>query len=801
MSGLLEPRRGAFIWSNLVALAVLWLAAAPANAQSTNGAQSIDELRGQLQALLDEPRFSGATWGVKIVSLDTGATVFEDHADRLMSPASNSKLYTGAMALDTFGGDQKIQTPVWATAPADGSGVVHGDLIVSGRADPSWNARRFGTNFWDIFEPFVTVLDHAGVRRVSGDLIADASFFHGPPTGSGWAVDDVQEGESGEISALTLNDNLAQVRIQPSTILGAPCQLTLLQPDTGLVFSNCTTTVANGGDIRGNSHLSTFRPTGSDFVYVLGQMPAGGGEEILDVAVPRPADWFARGLREALARHGIEISGQVRSAVWPQTPDWNPETLVKLGNVSSPPLRDLIRGFMKPSQNLENDLTFERVGESTRDADSRPWETSEQLAVSALGHFLVKAGAPRGNVFFDEGSGLSRNNLTTAAATVALLQYMAGSRNAADFADSLPIAGVDGTLRRRMKNTPAAGNVRAKTGTLRWANSLSGYVTTAAGERLAFSLMLNRYAAPAGRDNRDELDTIAIKLAEFTGRSMAGISLPELNGAALGQLIVTQFVTAPFPHPARANGYKYHDQFYSAKDHYSDSTVAIFVPKNFHATGPVDLVVHFHGWNNTVASTFDHYQLAQQLVASGKNVVLVVPEGPHNAPDSFGGKLEDTNGFKNFVGEVLTTLQADGVISATNSALGDIILSGHSGGYNVMSEILDHGGLSQNIREVWLFDALYGGTENFLAWQQAQKGRLVDIYTDHGGTTGETFRLMKLLQDDKIDFLAGTDVGVTPDELSTNRLIFLHSDLIHNDVVSKRHSFQQFLETSGLKSE
>ena len=193
----------------------------------------------------------------------------------------------------------------------------------------------------------------------------------------------------------------------------------------------------------------------------------------------------------------------------------------------------------------------------------------------------MKAGAPRGNVFFDEGSGLSRNNLTTAAATVALLQYMAGSRNARDFADSLPVAGVDGTLRYRMRNTPAAGNVRAKTGTLRWANSLSGYVMTAAGERLAFSLMLNRYAAPAGPDSRDELDTIAIKLAELTGRSIASIQLPEPNGAALGQLIVTQFVTAPFPHPARADGYKYHDQFYSAKEHYSDSTVALFVPNHF----------------------------------------------------------------------------------------------------------------------------------------------------------------------------------------------------------------------------
>ena len=780
----------------LLILAILWLAGTSAGAQSTNDAPSIAGLHGQLEALLGQPRFSGATWGVKIVSLDTGNTLFEDHADRLLSPASNSKLYTGALALDKFGGDYEIKTPIFATAKIDGSGTINGDLIVSGHGDPSWNARRMGTNFWSIFEPFVTALATAGVHRVNGDLIADASFFRGPPTGSGWAVDDVQEGESGEISALTLNDNLAQVRVEPAAEIGAPCQITFLQPETGLVFSNCTTTVAKGG----GSHLSTYRPMGSDFVYVLGQVPVGDDDEILDVAVPRPADWFARGLSAALARHGIIISGQVRSVVWPETPDWKRELLVKIGEVSSPPLRDLIRGFMKPSQNLENDLIFEHAGETTRDENPRSGETSEQLAVTALDDFLRKVGVPPRNLFFDEGSGLSRNNLTTAAATVAVLQYMAGGRNAEDFINTLPIAGVDGTLRRRMKNTAAAGNVRAKTGTLRWANSLSGYVTSGAGERLAFSLMLNRYAAPPGRDNRDELDTIAIKLAELTGRSGGNMRLSETNSAAPGRLIVTPFGTAPFPHPARAAGYKYHDQFYSAKDHYSDSSVALFIPENFRANGPIDLVVHFHGWNNTVATTLDHYQLAQQLAASGKNVVLVVPEGPHNSPDSFGGKLEDTNGFRNFVGEVLATLAANGVIADTNGALGNIILSGHSGGYHVMSEILDHGGLSQNIKEVWLFDALYGGTDNFLAWQQHENGRLVDIYTDHGGTKEETLRLMKLLQDEKVPILSGTDDSVTSEELQTNRLIFLHSDLIHNDVVAKRKAFQQFLETSGLKS-
>ena len=144
--------------------------------------------------------------------------------------------------------------------------------------------------------------------------------------------------------------------------------------------------------------------------------------------------------------------------------------------------------------------------------------TSEDLGIRELNKFLAEAGIAKGEVFFEEGSGLSRNNLTTPNATVKLLRYMSRHKCAAEYIEALPVAGEDGTLSNRMKDTPAAGNVRAKTGTLRWASSLSGYVTTAAGERLVFSLMLNRHSNPA-TSSRAELDAIAILLAGFEGRS------------------------------------------------------------------------------------------------------------------------------------------------------------------------------------------------------------------------------------------------------------------------------------------
>ncbi len=191
--------------------------------------------------------------------------------------------------------------------------------------------------------------------------------------------------------------------------------------------------------------------------------------------------------------------------------------LVELGYVESLPMRDIAREVMKPSQNLYTDLLLAHVGEKARSADSRPDATSEQLGVRALNGFLAEVGIPRGETFFEEGSGLSRDNLACPNATVALLRFMSRHKCASDYIAALPIAGVDGTLRNRMKGTPAAGNVRAKTGTLRWANSISGYVTTAAGEHLVFSLMLNRYYEL--RPSRGDLDAIVVLLAGFTGRT------------------------------------------------------------------------------------------------------------------------------------------------------------------------------------------------------------------------------------------------------------------------------------------
>ena len=294
------------------------------------------------------------------------------------------------------------------------------------------------------------------------------------------------------------------------------------------------------------------------------------------------------------------------------------------------------------------------------------------------------------------------------------------------------------------------------------------------------------------------MKTLLLLLIGCAALPVRGESLSQ-RYADYGELVVTQLESAPFPHPKRADGHKYQGKDFSAKEHYSDNTVAIFIPKGFREKGQVDFVVHFHGWQNNVEGVLKQYRLIEQLCESRRNLVLVVPQGPRNAPDSFGGKLEDADGFKRFMADVVATLQQKSALKKKDFAIGQIALSGHSGGYEVISAIVDRGGVTDHVREVWLFDALYAQTDKFLGWIDRHQGRFLDIYTEHGGTKAESEQLMAVLQQRGAKFFSGKESEAKVADLEANKLVFIFSDLAHNDVVDKHQTFRDFLETSCLE--
>jgi len=261
-----------------------------------------------------------------------------------------------------------------------------------------------------------------------------------------------------------------------------------------------------------------------------------------------------------------------------------------------------------------------------------------------------------------------------------------------------------------------------------------------------------------------------------------------------GQMLHIQLTHAPFPHPERANGHEYGGRHYPAAEHYQDSTVAIFVPENFRASAKTDLIVHFHGWWNNVDSVLQTFQFPEQLTASGKNALLLIPQGPKNAPDSFGGKLEDGGVFAKFVQEVMAVLHHKGIVKTER--VGNIVLSGHSGGYRVIAYILLHGGLSKNVKEVWLFDGLYGQLEKYGHWLYSTRGRFLNIYTKDGGTFATTQDFIEDLQGWNLKHSFSTDDSLAAPFLRANRIHHIFTELGHNEVLHLHQTFRLFCESS-----
>jgi hypothetical protein len=264
--------------------------------------------------------------------------------------------------------------------------------------------------------------------------------------------------------------------------------------------------------------------------------------------------------------------------------------------------------------------------------------------------------------------------------------------------------------------------------------------------------------------------------------------------AHLGELFVPQFSSAPFPHTERSMGHTYNNNFFSAQEHYNDSSVAIFIPRGFRQTDKINFVFYFHGWYNNIDSSCAQFKLIEQFCESNKNAIFVFPEGPKNSPDSYGGKLEEKDGLKNLTDDVLKYLNKKKKIKSL--AVGNIILAGHSGAYRVISFCLMHGGLTQNIYDVILFDALYGQTEKYVHWIENFTGRFINIYTDNGGTKNETENLMHDFDAWNIQYFKTEENELKLTDLMNNRLIFIHTELTHNKVISARMQFRDFLKTS-----
>ncbi len=486
-------------------------AAAPT---STATNRAVLGLQRDLTRLFGDASAPPAVWGVQVRSSERDETLYSLNHRTLLIPASTTKLVTLAAAATGLGWDFRFETLLLAGGPIE-DGVLKGDLVVRGTGDPTIGGRgSFAANDPDsLFTDWATVLQSAGIRRVSGRVVGDdramdsGATWSGSHLGDGWTWNDLAFGFAAPGGALTFHENVADLVIEPGAAAERPATARVEQPESGLELVNHIVTGPADGDVV----LHLLRLPGQSTLELRGSIPLGSNPLRRSVSVDDPTLFFLRTLRQTLVREGIEVDGDVVDI---DRVDHAAATQRERGEHvlirhQSPPLSELAVEMMKRSQNLYAEAIFRTLGSKTGDG-------TVAGSQDAVGDLLDSWSIGSDQFIIADGSGLSRYNYLTPAALVSVLEQMqSNDQSAAVFEATLPVAGRDGTLAARMDGTAAAGNARAKTGTMSNVSTLAGFVDTQDGETLVFAILANNYQSGSGEINRI-IDRAVEYLASFT---------------------------------------------------------------------------------------------------------------------------------------------------------------------------------------------------------------------------------------------------------------------------------------------
>src|SRR5437660_1878583 len=468
-------------------------------------AAGVKPLPNRIAAVLSDPDLCHGFWGIEVVSLPSGHILYAQNADKLFTPASNTKLFTSAAALALVGPDYKFHTTVETAGTLDKYGRLSGDLVLMGRGDPNLSGRALPYDLRterndhpiQVLENLADALVQKGVKYVDGDIVADDSYFAFERYGEGWSQDDLVWGDGAPVSALTINDNVVFVNILPADRAGERAFVTIVPfADYYRIDNRIMTTPA--GTAR---RIFFNREPGSTALTLWGEMPIDdkGANEAL--AIEDPAAFAAELFRSLLEKRGITVYGRERThhtelaglatfsvtataearggeGDMPRPGQLSPSMV--LATFESKPLLEDIRVINKVSQNLHAEIVLRLLGREKGNA------ATIDSGLEVLRGFLTKAGVPGDQYVFYDGSGLSRQNLVTPHAIVSLLEYASRQTWGSDFRETLPLAGVDGSLAERLRGTIAQGRVYGKTGALGGVKTLRMHVTTNRGEQISF---------------------------------------------------------------------------------------------------------------------------------------------------------------------------------------------------------------------------------------------------------------------------------------------------------------------------
>lgn len=492
----------------LVLVAAVDFAAAQEKGSREKGSFAETRFAERAEKCLRTAPVDKGEWGLLVVDAESGATLYEKNADHYFLPASNMKLLTTALALDTLGPDYRFRTTVETNGTLTPDGKLARDLILVGRGDPNLSNRKFPYENKEEFDgpPERALAELAdtvvarGVKEITGDVIGDDSYFPQERYPDGWEIDDMVWEYGAAISAIVVNDNAVTLTLTPGDKAGDAVTALVAPVTREFTVKNEVTTIG----AKEKADLRLTREPGGDTVTVSGLLPAKSEPRKLVLAIQEPALQAANLLMQLLTDRGIKVDGKVRAVHEPQ-PDESTRTV--LAEHMSVPLKDSVKLVNKISQNLHTEVLLRAAARQ-----QGRWATPEDLQKFPAA-FYVKAGIPDGDVIQTDGSGLSRHDLVTPRAFVAVLEYAQKQPWFAAYLASLPVAGEDGTLNERMKEPPLAGKIHAKTGSVTHVRTLSGYAETPGGRKLIFSFLSNNQGGK-NHEVHEAIDGLCLAMVE-----------------------------------------------------------------------------------------------------------------------------------------------------------------------------------------------------------------------------------------------------------------------------------------------
>ncbi len=489
----------------------------------------ITQFHARVESILADSSAGRASWGILVADQNTGNPLYALNPEHFFSPASNAKIFTTALALAQLGSDYRFHTTLESNGILGADGRLAGDFILVGRGDPDLSNRKFPYDQQEeTYGPVDTVLaemvDAAvakGLKEVDGNIVADDSYFPYDPYPAGWNVGDLFFKFGAPVSAIDFNDNSVSVEMRPGASLGAQPAIAV-QPEAAAGRFGFELTTAASGE---QSDFAVVRQPGAAFLLLRGSISLGHAPMRTELAMLDPAETAAADLQQLLEARGVAVRGEIRvqHGAPPRTsPSGEPilgpslaatshsaNSLILAEHVSQP-LLEIVRVTNKTSQNLHAELLLRTVGREKLGTGS----TAAGLKIER--DFLTAAGIAHADVILSDGCGLARDDLVTPRAVVALLSYALHQPWGDAFVATLPVAGVDGTLEHRLRNTAAAGVVEAKTGSADHVRALSGYATTGRGEHLVFSIFDNNNPQ-RGANATTALDAITAAMVQTLG--------------------------------------------------------------------------------------------------------------------------------------------------------------------------------------------------------------------------------------------------------------------------------------------